>query len=471
MERRAFQIRFPRAPQAVILFPGPYANGIANLGFLTIWRRLNELPDFTCDRAFLNTRGEAPVRGIDTNLPLGAFPLIFISSSFELDLEPVLRTLLAAGIEPLAPKRGPADPVIVAGGMALTLNPAPWGPFVDLALPGEGEAAVAAWMQVYRGWLDRGGPRQDLMEASSQLPFAWIPGRPDRSVTPSKFEAYPDDPAVSPAVSPEGHFGDCWLVEMSRGCPRKCRFCAVCAAFDPRFAKYEAVLRKMEESDCLGAGKVGLVGGAVGDHPSLKRLVRRILDDGRQVTVSSIRIERADPELLEMLVEGGLGTLTVAPETGDEQLRRRIGKKASDEDLAALAALAGQAGLKILRMYFIIGLPEPEDPEAIIALTRRLREEAPARLKLDLSISSFIPKPGTPWAHAPFAGEKYLDQIKAKLKSGLSRIKGVSVHFEATRRERSMALLSSGNEELGRVLLRAIQAGRPLEQQLRVEQR
>jgi radical SAM superfamily enzyme YgiQ (UPF0313 family) len=469
LERRNFQIRFPRAPQAVILFPAPYSSGIANLGFLTIWRRLNALPDFSCDRAFLDPKGETPVRGIETDLPLGAFPLIFISSSFEMDLETVLRALLTAGLEPLREKRKSNDPVIVAGGMSLTLNPEPWGPFVDLALLGEGEEAVTSWMAIYRKWAEADSLRQDLAEASAELPFVWIPDRPERQVIRAKYEGYRDDPAASAAVHPEGHFRDCWLVELSRGCPHNCLFCAVCAAYDPRFAKVEAVLRKMEEDHCLGSGKVGLVGGAVGDHPHLKRLVKHILEDGRQVTVSSLRIERADPELLELLVQGGLGTLTVAPETGDEELRRRLGKKATDDDLITLARLAGQVGLKTLRLYFLIGTPVSEPPEAIINLAKRLRRAASPRLKLDLSVSSFIPKPGTPWQEAPFAPAKQLDAIKAKLKSQLNAIPGISVHFEPTRMEHRAALLSRGSAKLGLSLLRAIQSGRPLEQQLRIE--
>ncbi len=451
----------------MILFPTPYKNGLANLGFLTIWRRLNAIPNFTCDRAFLN--GEAPPKGFETDLPLGAFPLVFISSSFELDLETVIRALLASSIEPLAEKRGPGDPIIVAGGMSLTLNPHPWGPFVDVALLGEGEEAIERWVGIYQRWQACGGSRGELLESAAELPCAWLPSNLKRTVIPAKYNAWPDDPAVSPVVSREGHFGECWLVELSRGCPRKCLFCAVCATYDPRFAKAEVVLRNMTQSDCLGAGKVGLVGGAVGDHPQLKRLLRAILEAGRQVTVSSLRIEKADLELLELLVRGGLGTLTVAPETGDEQLRLSIGKKASDEDLIMLAKQAGQAGLKTLRMYFLIGLPEPEDPEAIISLTRRLRQEAPPRLKLDLSVSSFIPKPGTPWQNAPFAPTKQLDQIKARLRSKIGRMAGVSIHFEPTRMERLAALLSKGDANLGVSLLRAVQTGRPLEQQLRIE--
>lgn len=467
-ETRSFEIRFPRRPQAVILFPGPYSAAIANLGYLTVWERLNSIEGFTCDRAVWNAAARTEPRGLETRLPLSAFPLIFVSSSFELDLENVIRVLSVSGIDPVAARRERNAPLIIAGGISLTLNPAPWAAVLDLAILGEGEEASVRWVKAFQDWQERGLSRPEIIEASSSFPFVWIPSLPGRSVTPAKYDSYAEDPTASSTIHPWGHFGRCWLVEVTRGCPRRCMFCAVCGAYSARFADAEAVLLKLEQGRRLGANKVGLVGAAVGDHPRLKDLISRITEEGHEVTLSSLRIERADEELLQLLSAGGLKTLTVAPEAGDENLRRQLGKKATDDELVQLVKRAGCHGLHKLRLYFLIGLPQREPADKIISLVARLRKEAPADLKLDLSISSFIPKPGTPWELEAFAPVGDLDKAKRKLRSELRRLSGVTVHFEPTRQERRAALLSRGDEKLGEALLRAVQVGRPLEQELRL---
>lgn len=467
-ERRSFQIRFPRRPQSVIFFPAPYPAAVANLGVLTIWERLNAGTDFSCDRAVWDPRSGAPLKGLQSGISLSAFPLIFVSSSFELDLAGVIDALMSCGIEPEAKKRGESEPLIVAGGISLTLNPKPWAPVIDLAILGEGEESVLEWLDIYRTWSAGRGSKAELLRESTCLPHVWIPGRSLKQVRKAAYNQYRQDPASSPAVHPAGHFGDCFLVEINRGCPRKCLFCSVCTAFPARFADVTAVVEKIEHgTQTLGVRKVGLVGAAAGDHPKLKEIVKSVVESGKEVTVSSLRIERTDEELLDLLVSGGMRTLTVAPEAGGEELRNRIGKASTDDDLARLVQTAGRAGLRRLRFYFIIGLPDPEPPEAIIDLMKRLRQEAPTNLRLDVSVASFIPKPGTPWEKAAFASTSELNATKRNLRSGLSAMRGVSIRTESTRSERLAALLSRGDEALGEALICSRQKGRPLEQELR----
>ncbi|MCX6640473.1 MAG: radical SAM protein [bacterium] len=467
-ERRICVDRMPRRPKAVILFPAPYSAAIANLGFLTIWGRLNRVPGFSCDRAVWDPRTASFSPALESGLPIHQFPLIFISSTSELDLITVIDGLLAAEIEPEALKRTGRDPFIVGGGITFTLNPQPWAPIVDLAILGEGEEAVLDWLQVYLDWSAKRGTKAELRSESQNITSAWLPGDTHRTVVAAKYVNYPADPAISPVIHPQGHFGDCLLVEITRGCPRHCSFCAVCGVYPARFAEPDAILSKIAERKTLGAKKVGLLGAATGDHPQLKPMIRALAAEKYELTISSLRIERSDEELLELLVKSGLRTLTVAPEAGSEVLRNRIGKKSSDADLLRLVELAGILGLHKVRLYFLIGLPEPEPAEAIIDLVKRLRQAAPVKLGLDLSVASFIPKPGTLWERAPFAATPELEAIKKLLRRELSGLARVNVEFESTRMERQAALLSRGDAEMGSMALRSRRSHRSLEQELRL---
>ncbi|TKJ41495.1 hypothetical protein CEE37_02730 [candidate division LCP-89 bacterium B3_LCP] len=466
-ERRAFTIQFPRRPQAVIVFPAPYSAAIANLGYLTIWERLNKVPGFTCDRAVWNPRSKDMPRGMESGLPLSDFPLIFISSSFELDLIRFLDMLITAGIEPEIVKRGESDPIVVAGGITPTLNPHPWEPVVDLTILGEGEDSVLEWIDIYQDWILSGKDKERLLEASSRLKYVWMPGKSEADCHQAEYSYYRKDPPCSPVVHPQGHFGDCLLIEINRGCPHGCSFCAVCGAFPARFADTEAILQKIDDAKSLNSTKIGLVGAAAGDHPHLKEIVRQIIASGKEITISSLRIERTDSELLHLLASGGFRTVTVAPEVADEELRRKIGKRASDDDLVQLAKDSAQAGLYKMRAYMLIGLPDPEPLEKVVAFVKMLRREAPTSLKLDFSFSSFIPKPRSVWQDAVFASTKELNQTKRYLRSHLARIPGVSVKMESTRTERLSAVLSRGDCHVGEALIRSQRSSRPLEQELK----
>ncbi|MFH1861221.1 MAG: radical SAM protein [bacterium] len=468
LERSLLKIQFPRRPQAVILFLAPYSASIANLGYLTIWERANSVPGFFCDRAVWDARTKIPPRGLQTGLPLRDFEVILISSSFELDLIELVDALTAAGINPSSKERTPKDPFILTGGVAPTLNPEPWASVVDLVLLGEGEAAILEWIEIYRNCSKRKIGREALLSRSGELPFAWLPDEENRSSLPAHFADFRSQPARSPLLHPNGHFGDCFLIEITRGCPYHCLFCALTALGKPRFANLDGIQAALESAAVLPAQKVGLVGAAVGDHPDLKRLLRQILKNNLQITLSSLRIEKTDLELLELLKSGGLQSLTIAPEVGDEELRCRIGKKASDEDIARFVQRAAALGFRNVRFYFLIGLPEPEPPANIAKLLRTLRSTAGNKLAFEVSISSFIPKPGTPWSTAPFAERDYLDSTKAILKAQLHSIPGLKIHFEPTRFEQRAALFSNGNRTVGELLLRAKRNSRSLEQEIRL---
>ena len=179
------------------------------------------------------------------------------------------------------------------------------------------------------------------------------------------------------------------------------------------------------------------------------------------MTVSALRIDQLDDELLACLAESGTRSVALAPETGCESLRRRVGKRISDEQVVDAAHRVAEAGLRSLKLYFLVGLPgeTAADVEAIPDLVGRIAEAAGGRLRLSLSVNIFIPKPGTPWGGEPLAAERELRRRLRRLRRGLSCLPGLEVATMAPWEAVLQTLLGRGGEELGELLLRAAEEG------------
>jgi radical SAM superfamily enzyme YgiQ (UPF0313 family) len=266
-------------------------------------------------------------------------------------------------------------------------------------------------------------------------------------------------------------FADTLLLEVNRGCPRGCRFCAAGFVYRPFRNRRLSCLKEAIRAgvDAFGCSRVGLVGSALGDYPDLPELCRWLLVQGLTFTFSSLRIDTLDEELLGLLLEAGVKLLTIAPEAGSERLRRALRKDLSEELVLRQAARIAAAGIGRLKLYFLIGLPgeSKADLGAIIQLVRQIRQAMLAdrarpqlNISLQVSINPFIPKPHTPLQWAAFAP---LDELLAKqqfLRRELRRIGGVELEMENPLSAAWQALLSRGGPELANPLLELAGQGR-----------
>ncbi|MCP3678344.1 MAG: radical SAM protein, partial [Deltaproteobacteria bacterium] len=214
-------------------------------------------------------------------------------------------------------------------------------------------------------------------------------------------------------------FGNTFLLEVERGCGRGCRFCAAGFVYLPM---RERGAGEVQESIARGGkitGKVGLVGAAVSEYGGLKDIVRSAVDGGSRITLSSLRMDALDGELLDLLKIGGYRTITVAPEAGSQRLRDVINKGISDVEIMDTVSRVKEAGFTKMKLYFLVGLPTegPEDIEAIIDLTRRVRSTL-KRGEISLSVNPFIPKPWTPFQWAPYENTKILEGKLSAIKKG-----------------------------------------------------
>ena len=480
--------------RVVLVYPNAYRLGMANLGLHAVYRLLNDHPRALCERAFLPEEpGAAPTRAgsgagivsLESGRPLSDFDVIAFSLSFEDDYGHVLEILDRAGLPLRAAERGPDRPLVVAGGIAVQINPEPVAPFFDLFLVGEGEELCGPFLDRLLEAGARGLDREGLLTELAQLPGAYVPSlydvayadtsRPDgawvtrfapRRGAPARVRRlYVKDlrtVATSRVVdSPDAQFGDLYLTEVARGCLWGCRFCA--AGFVQRPYR-EVGIEKLEEEARKGIAqglRIGLVGPDTSDYTGLDALTCMIGAEGGSFSPSSLRVDAITPELARRMAAGGERSITIAPEAGTARLRQVINKDFSDDRIVEAAEHALAQGMKHVKMYFMCGLPTETD-EDVIGMARlavRVREEVmmprakqSGRMgRISLSVNPFIPKPWTPFQWAPMADRRCLEAKRRLLEKEL-RPRGIDVELFSPREAWLQALLSRGDRRCADLL-------------------
>ena len=260
--------------------------------------------------------------------------------------------------------------------------------------------------------------------------FEAAPGFPARVAAPHLPELAPY-PTHSHLLAPQSEWGEMFLVETGRGCSRGCRFCAAGFVYRPPRERDLADLWTQVEPGVMARRKIGLVGAAVSDHPAIRDLCRKILAAGGTMGISSLRADSADAELLQLLAQGGVRSVALAPEAGSDRLRRVINKGLTRDDLAKAAVDVSRAGIRQLRLYFMVGLPtETMDDVAEIPRLAKFLEHSVIKDSLGkkhlglitLSLSSFVPKPFTPFQWTPFLE---VAELKKRLKLVAREFHGV----------------------------------------------
>jgi len=426
-------------PEIALVYPGPRRIGAENLGLHSAFRGLNRL-SFT-DIFFTDTP-----RGIRSGKPLYEFPLIFFSFSYEPDYLPALRFLRDEGIELDRRRRGLH--LLIAGGIAPSANPFPLWYAFDAVLIGEAEAIIPFLETgIYE---DRGGFLSFLRE----FPWAWIPGQKEEAERARLADITRSD-AFSAFIERDSFFRGEFLVEVSRGCPNRCRFCLLgFSALPPRFLPAEIVLDLLAQLPVGLTDQVGLVGSAVAEHPEILEILAKA-PQHLCLNPTSLNASALSPELLSLVARRGAKTLTVAPEVASDSLRRCLNKPFGNDRILDVAGWARNSGFGSLKLYYMIGLPWETDQDVAAISSQVAEVKRIFKRRVRVSVSPFVPKPGTPFYRAPFLSE---EDYKRKV-SCLRFPKDVLSKVHGYRKSREEAVLSRGDELVSAALLLAAQEG------------
>jgi radical SAM superfamily enzyme YgiQ (UPF0313 family) len=485
-ERGTWRKKWTGLLPVALIFPSSYRVATSNLGLQLVYDLLNEHPGVVAERFVLPPPGQPPL-SLESGRPLRDFPLICYSLSFEGDTLNLLQMLAAGGISPVAGPGADHRPLIVGGGVAVWMNPEPLAPVTDLFIIGEAEAILPAVLErlVSHG-VAAAGREELLRDLATSLPGCYAPrfytpryhpdgrlaamtaaqGLPER-IRPVLLEE-PEIAGYSRLLSPQAEFSDLFLVELGRGCSRGCRFCAAGFVYRPPRLWSPAAIYAALAQRPPDIKRVGLLGMEMAEPETLARISEFIEQAGCELSFSSLRADALTPELLRLLAGSGIKTAVLAPDGASERLRRVINKNLTeDEILQAAEALAG-SGITTVKLYCMIGLPTEEDDDLqelvvmIGKLRRRLLPLGRARGRLteiQLSVSSFVPKPWTPFQYHPFAGVTLLRRRLRLLQQELRPEANVRISAESPERAYWQAVLARGDRRLGLALI-ALAAGK-----------
>jgi radical SAM superfamily enzyme YgiQ (UPF0313 family) len=478
--------------RVALAFPNTYFVGMSNLGLQTVYQWFNADDRVVCERVFLPGKQELvdvqsrrePLVTIESQTPIQQFDVLAFSVSFEWDYTNIVTMLRLAGMQPRADRRHPRDPLVVIGGAVTFVNPEPLAPFADVIAAGEAELLVPDLIDAFahEGTRDR----ERLLHRLSKARGFYIPGfyeptydGPGRiaAITPKPGTDAPPvvrkaavkaasrlDPPSTGIFTPDTEFGSRLLIEVVRGCANLCRFCWAGYNYLPVRPFDTDRILEIARAARPHADRIGLVSIALCDHPDIEKILEGLVDMGYGISPASLRLDDLTETIVALLRKSGERSITIAPETGSDRLRRVINKTVTNDQILEKAELIFRLGIENLKLYYMIGLPTETDDDlvAIRDLTLDIRERmlGAARARgtvgrIVASVNPLVPKPGTTYQWMPMTDAREIERKSARLRGLVGETDNVYFNIKSERHSYYQGLLSLGDRRVADVIERA----------------
>ncbi|MFX1312989.1 MAG: B12-binding domain-containing radical SAM protein [Promethearchaeota archaeon] len=476
-----------------LIFPNVYKIGMSSYSVRLLYFLINSYRHIVCERIFLpDIKIKFPatkdyisgnlIRSIENKVLPKDFDILGFSIHSENDFKNILWILDKAKIPLTAQERQDSNikrkciyPLIIGGGPVVTSNPLPFCKIFDLLFIGDSESNLGKFFNLFQNYKNEKYNYIDFLEKAKLIEGLFIPllnNKVQRAILKNLDESpNPTFQLISKSSDEKPIFENNFFIEINRGCPFKCKFCTSSFHNAPfRNKSYEHIIKIIEEGIKVSNFEtVSLIGSCVSSHPNFIQICEFIIDKGKRLTIPSIRVEHITPKIIEILEKGDIRTITIAPETGSEDLRYAIGKFISNERIMSVIAQIRDSNIKNIKFYFLIGLPNENenDIDAIINLLKSIDKLDFEKNTLRVNINPFIPKLNTPYEkEVDFYFEEKKSILKSKfkkLKQELNNIPSIKIKFKnynsIINNAKLQTLISLGDHKTSSLLINYYQKG------------
>lgn len=436
-------------------FPGCYSFALSSLGYLHIFRLMDEMEEVNVERVYSDsTKTEIQFKDVNA---------IAFSSSFDLDFMSIFSMFDKYKIPYKTSDRDKNMPIIFCGGPVVTANPIPYKDFFDFMIIGDGEQLNTNVVTILAD--NKNKPKDEILKLLAKLNGVYVPTLNQEKIVKNSCKI--ENCVYTPILSDDAFFKDMFIIEISRGCANCCGFCMASYLNLPvRFAPYENIIEAID----LGlqyTNKIALLGAQVSIHPKFKQICEYIAQKVQknpeiEMSISSLRVDAVDDAMIKTLVSAHQKHVTIAIEAGSERLRKVINKNITEEQIKHTVETARLNGLKGVKIYAMIGIPTEtqEDLNEMIRVAKELKQ-ANKGFDISFAFSSFIPKPHTPLQWCGRFSTKELEKRQNFLQKEFHKI-GVKTSFSSIKWDYWQTVLSRGDDKISDFIIDVYKNGSKL---------